>query len=165
MIILGIDPGFERVGIALINKKDGQKEEYIYSECFKTATTFEFSERLLLIGVKLKNIIKDYQPDAVAIEKLFFTTNQKTAMHVAEARGVIVFQAALGRLPVYEYGPMEIKVAITGYGKSDKTAVMSMVPKLLIVPEKEMLDDEVDALAVALTHSAYIGGKFSTIEA
>jgi crossover junction endodeoxyribonuclease RuvC len=87
----------------------------------------------------------------MAIEKLFFETNTKTAMVVAEARGVLLYEGARAQLSIFEYTPLEIKVAVTGYGKSDKQGVMDMVPRLIALPVRKMIDDEVDAIAVALT--------------
>lgn len=171
MIILGIDPGIERVGIAVV-ERNGGKETYLYSECFKTSSKLPHAERLALIGAELLRVVKEWKPNGMAIEKLFFETNTKTAMVVAEARGVMLYCAATNGLKLYEYTPLEIKVAVTGYGKSDKRGVMDMVPRLIKLPERTdstgastelsrtsspqaMIDDEVDAIAVALTCFAY----------
>ena len=148
MKILGIDPGIERVGIAVI-------------ECFKTSSKLSHSERLKLIGEEISTVITKYNPDALGIEKLYFETNTKTAMAVAEARGMMLYVCALAKISIFEYTPLEIKVAVTGYGKSDKQAIMHMVPKLIKLPtERNMIDEEVDAIAVALTCFAY--QKFTT---
>ncbi len=154
MRILGIDPGVERVGIAVI-EKDGGKETYVFSECFKTSAKLSHAERLALISEEITHIISEHAPKALAIEKLFFEKNTTTAMSVAEARGVILAECAKAKLRVYEYTPMQIKVAVTGYGKSDKTAIMHMVPKLMRLPERKMIDDEVDAIACAITCFAH----------
>ena len=154
MRILGIDPGVERVGIAVIDKVGG-KEAYVFSECFKTSAKLSHAERLALIGAEVARVIKEYAPLALSIEKLFFQTNVTTAMSVAEARGVIMYECARQGLKACEYTPMEIKVAVTGYGKSDKTAIMQMVPRLIKLPERKMIDDEVDAIACALTAYAH----------
>ncbi len=150
MRILGIDPGIERVGIAVVERVNG-KETYVYSECFKTSAKLAHAERLALIGTEMTRVIDEWTPGGMAIEKLFFETNTTTAMGVAEARGVMLYAAAKAGLTIYEYTPLEIKVAVTGYGKSDKRAIMDMVPRLLKLPERKMIDDEVDAIAVALT--------------
>ncbi len=150
MRILGIDPGIERVGIAVVERVNG-KETYVYSACFKTSAKLSHAERLALIGAELAKTIETWNPEGMAIEKLFFETNTKTAMSVAEARGVMLYAAADAGLHIYEYTPLEIKVAVTGYGKSDKRAIMDMVPRLLKLPARKMIDDEVDAIAVALT--------------
>jgi len=160
MKIISIDPGFERIGIAIVEKTSQKKDILVYSECFKTSAKIPFYERLKNIGVKVESIIKQYKPEALAIEKLYLTTNQKTVMGVAEARGVILYTAAKNNLTIYEYTPPQIKVAVTGYGKADKNMVMSMVPKLIDMDENINSDDEIDAIAVGLTCLAC--EKFST---
>ena len=159
MRIIGIDPGIERVGIAVI-EKNGAKENYIFSECFKTSAKLSHSERLALIGKEVGRVVEEYSPKALSIEKLFFAQNTTTAMGVAEARGVMLYECAKRELAVYEYTPMQIKVAVTGYGKSDKHAIMDMVPRLMKLPERKMIDDEVDAIAAAITCFAH--ERFST---
>lgn len=154
MIIIGIDPGIERVGIAVLEKV-GNKETFLYSECFKTSPKLSHAQRLALIGEEITKVILAWEPSGMAIEKLFFETNSKTAMSVAEARGVMLYTAAKNGLSLFEYTPLEIKVAVTGYGKSDKRGVMSMVPRLIKLPGRKMIDDEVDAIAVALTAFAH----------
>ena len=154
MRILGIDPGIERVGISVIERIAG-KETYLFSECFKTSSKLSHYARLELIGKEIDNVIQTYKPDTLGIEKLFFETNTKTAMVVAEARGMMLYVCTRAGLNIFEYTPLEIKVAVTGYGKSDKSAIMHMVPRLIKLPERKMIDDEVDAIAIALTCSAY----------
>lgn len=151
MKILSIDPGFERVGIAVIEKTNLKKDKLVYSECFKTSAKIPFHERLTLIGNEVEKIIKKYQPKSLAIEKLYFTTNQKTVMGVSEARGVIIYSASRNGLNIFEYTPPQIKVAVTGYGKASKDMVMSMVPKLIDIDVKINSDDELDAIAIGLT--------------
>ncbi len=154
MRILSIDPGFERVGMAIIEKTSLQKDVLVYSACFKTSAQIPFPERLKNIGVEVEKIIKKYKPGALAIEKLYFTTNQKTAMGVSEARGAILYVASKNGLCVYEYTPPQIKVAVTGYGKASKEMIMSMVPKLIDISVGINSDDELDAIAIGLTHLA-----------
>ncbi len=151
MKILSVDPGFERVGIAIIEKTGKQKDNLVYSNCFKTKASLVFHKRLSLIGKELEKIIKKYKPEALAIEKLYFTTNQKTVMNVAEARGVIIYIASKNNLAVFEYTPPQIKVAVTGYGKASKDMVMKMVPKLIDVDGGVNSDDELDAIAIGIT--------------
>jgi len=146
MRILAIDPGYERVGIAILGK-----DTLVFSECYKTSAKLDFSERLGLLGQEIGAIIKKYKPMALAIETLFLTTNQKTAMRVAEARGVIIYEAQKAGLKIFEYTPLEIKIAVTGYGKSDKKSVINMVKKLIKINENKNSDDEIDAIAVGLT--------------
>lgn len=156
MIILGIDPGYERIGIAIVDKNRGEKEKLIFSECFKTDAKIPFVERLKLIGEKINSIIKEHKPDTLAIETLFFTTNQKTAILVSEARGVILYEAIKNNLEIFEASPLQIKVAVTGYGKADKKDVLKMVKMLIKVPDERNSDDELDAIAIALTGFAHL---------
>jgi len=156
MKILGIDPGFERLGIALLEREKDVKEKVIFSECFKTSAKLEFSERLLLIGIRVKEIIKKYKPEVLAIETLFLTTNQKTVMHVAEARGVIIYEAVNAGLKIFEASPPQIKMATTGYGRADKRQIMKMVKILVKIEDFKKSDDEMDAIAVALTAFAHL---------
>lgn len=163
MKILGIDPGFERLGIAILEKnKNDKKERVIFSACFKTSVKLDFNERLLLIGKEVRTIIKKYKPEILAIETLFLNTNQKTVMRVAEARGVVIYEGAQAGLNIFEASPPQIKMAVTGYGHSDKNQVIKMV-KILVDLEKDKIyppngrasDDELDAIAIALTAFAH----------
>ncbi|HRZ30197.1 MAG TPA: crossover junction endodeoxyribonuclease RuvC [Candidatus Paceibacterota bacterium] len=153
MLILGIDPGYDRLGVALIKKEKG-KEELVYSDCFLSSKKDTLGERLLMVGDKLEKVIKDYKPDSVATEKLYFTVNQKTAMAVAEARGVISYLSAKYKIPLFEYTPPEIKLTVTGYGNANKKQVTEMVPRLINMTKEVKYDDEYDAVAIALTHLA-----------
>lgn len=157
MRIISIDPGYERLGIAILEKE--KKETLLFSECFKTKASLPFFERLQLIGQEVARIIEEYRPEALSIENLFIETNQKTAMRVAEARGVILYQARILGLEIYEYTPLQIKVAVTGYGKANKTQVMTMVKKLVSGAESVKQDDEIDAIAIGLTHFAHARPK------
>ena len=152
--VISIDPGYERLGIAVISKKNG-KECLEYSECFKTSKDDDQEVRLRQIGEQISKIIEKFKPAALAIESLFFNTNQKTAIKVAEARGVVMNEASKAELKVFEYTPPQIKLAITGYGKSDKTSVMKMIPKLIKIEKEIKSDDEMDAIGVGLTCLAH----------
>jgi crossover junction endodeoxyribonuclease RuvC len=154
MKILAIDPGYERLGIAVLEKIPKGKEILLYSECFKTSAKIPHHERLTLIGNKIKEVIKKFEPEALATEKLFFSKNQKTALFVAEARGVILYSASSLGLEVFEYTPASIKIAVTGYGRSEKKQIIDMVKKLIVVPAGKNSDDEFDAIAIGLTHFA-----------
>ncbi|MCE9585653.1 crossover junction endodeoxyribonuclease RuvC [Candidatus Nomurabacteria bacterium] len=156
MIILGIDPGFERLGVAVLEKKTNSKESVLFSECFKTSAKLEFGERLKLIGIEVKKVIKKYNPEVLSIETLFLTNNQKTVMHVAEARGVIIYEAINAGLKIFEASPPQIKIAVTGYGKADKTQVMKMVKMLVSIDNDKKSDDELDAIAIAITGLAHL---------
>ncbi len=156
MRILGIDPGYERLGIAVLEKNKPSKEVVLYSECFKTSPTLPFHERLVLVGKKIQEIIETYKPEVLSIETLFLNTNQKTAMNVAEARGVIVYESSKAQLKIFEATPLQIKIATTGYGRADKKDVMKMVRLLVKVEKTKTSDDELDAIAIALTGFAHI---------
>jgi crossover junction endodeoxyribonuclease RuvC len=149
MKILAIDPGFERLGVAVL-----QNNEVLFSDCFKTKSNLPFPERLFLIGQEIERLIAKYQPRVLAIENLFLSTNQKTAMRVAETRGVIIYTAQKYGLLIKEFTPLEVKIAVTGYGKAEKTAVAGMVKKLLKIKAEIRSDDEFDALAIGLTAAA-----------
>lgn len=155
-IILGIDPGYGRIGLAII-KKTRTGEELLHSECFETNIDISHPNRLLLISERVGQIIKKYNPEKAAIETLLWSKNKKTALQVAEARGTILSELAKHNLLICEYNPNQIKVAVTGYGKSDKKQIINMIPKLIKMELKtKRLDDEYDAIAVALTCSATI---------
>lgn len=155
MRILGIDPGYDRVGIAVIEKIDKNKEILVHSECLQTSAEDDFYTRLGQVGKRVREIMDTYSPDTLAIESLFITKNQKTGMRVSEARGVIIYQAIQKNIPIFEYTPPQIKSAITGHGGSDKTQITKMIPLLLKMKTKIALDDEYDAIAVALTCLAH----------
>lgn len=155
MIILSIDPGYERVGVAVLDCAEGVgKEKLLFSCCLKTSHEKEFSARLGEIGEELQKIIRQYSPGELAIEKLFFHKNKKTALKVSEAKGAIIETAVRNGLTVREYTPLQIKQAVTGHGTADKKQVEYMVRILIGVKEGKILDDEIDAIAVGLTHSA-----------
>lgn len=157
MKIIAIDPGYERMGVAVIEKDEKGKENLIFSECFKTSAKLEHSERLKLIGLEIEKTIKKYKPEVMAIETLFFKNNQKTGLYVAEARGVMLYVASKYGLLVKEFSPMAIKIAVTGYGNSDKEQVIFMVKKLIKIKDDGCsikYDDEYDAIAVGLTFFA-----------
>jgi crossover junction endodeoxyribonuclease RuvC len=156
MRVLGIDPGFERLGVALLEKLPGQKESVLFSECFKTKTGIDFEERLRLLGEETRKVIAEFKPNILAIETLFLSNNQKTAMRVAEARGVILYEAALANMKIFEASPPEIKMAITGHGRSDKNQMIKMVKMLVKLPQEKSSDDELDAIAIALTAFAHL---------
>ena len=111
MRILAIDPGFERIGIAVLEKENHGKHTLVHSTCFKTSAKLPFHERLNLIGKEIESVIRKYKPQVLAIEKLYFTTNQKTVMGVSEARGVIIYVASSNSLKIFEYTPPQIKIA------------------------------------------------------
>lgn len=153
--ILGIDPGFDRLGICIL-EKDGNKESLLHSSCVITNKKDTFEKRLEVLGTELAKVLKAWNPNELAIEKLFFAKNQTTAIQVAEVRGVILYLSQLHGLSVFEYSPPQVKVAVAGHGRASKADIELMVPRILKMPNKKgMLDDELDAIAIALTHSAH----------
>lgn len=146
--IIAIDPGYDRVGIAVF---EGQS--LIHSECFAPPKG-EFPKRLASLYRHISKLLKSHEPSSLALETLFFTKNQKTAMKVAEARGVIQCAAAHAGVSVVEYSPQAVKIAVTGSGNAAKEGVIRMVEKLVPLKKKKRLDDEYDAIALGIAHSA-----------
>lgn len=149
--VLAIDPGFDRIGVAILIKEKN-KEKLLFSKCILTNKKESQSERLKQIGSEIKKIIKKWKPESLAIEKLFFNQNTSTALRVAEARGVILYEAICSGLEIFEYSPQEIKIAVTGYGKAGKKEVETMTLKLLSLKTAPKYDDEMDAQAIGITH-------------
>jgi len=149
MRIIAVDPGYGRMGVAVLEEKN-RKPILLFSKCLTTPVG-EFSSRLNQLVKNFSQLLGKWQPEALAIEKLYFTKNQKTAMRVAEVRGAIVAAAAGKELSIFEYTPLEVKVAVTGYGRADKKQVAQMVPRLLDLKRAIKSDDELDAIAVGLT--------------
>lgn len=156
MRILGIDPGYAIIGWGVIRYERGR---YI-PEDFGAVTTpagMSFNRRLERIYDELSTILATHQPQAVAIEKLYFQNNQKTAIDVAQARGVTMLAIQKSGVPVYEYTPLQVKSAVTGYGQAQKPQVMEMVKRLLRLSAVPKPDDTADALAIAICHAQYGG--------
>lgn len=152
MIILGIDPGFARVGWAVLEVQSSKFDLRNYG-CVETSKDTPSDERLVDVYKQICKLIKKYKPEALAIEELFFTNNAKTAFKVGEARGVIILSGAIQDIPVFSYTPLQVKIAVTGYGNADKSQVGRMVKAILKIKNMPKLDDTVDAIAVALTHA------------
>ena len=152
MIILGIDPGYAIVGYGVINFERGRYTQ-ICNGAITTNSKQDFCDRLELIFDKTAELFSTYKPQEVAIEKLYFQSNHKTAIEVSEARGVIMLAAKKSRTPVSEYTPLQVKTAVTGYGKAEKRQVMLMTKKLLNLQEIPKPDDAADALAIAICHA------------
>lgn len=149
MKILGIDPGFGRMGWAMA-EKTGKKVKLIAADCIQTKTGQKHELRLLQLGQALETLIKKHKPAALAIEKLYFAKNQKTALAVAEARGVVLYLAGFYQLEVLEFSPLEIKMGLTGYGRADKNQIKKMLKLILKINDLPKLDDTIDAIAIAL---------------
>jgi len=158
MIVLGIDPGYDRVGVAVMELINGQ-EILHHSECIETNKTLPIHTRIKHVGDTIHNHVTTYNVDTLAIETLFFNKNVKTAMSVAEARGVIIYAAESAGCTIYEFSPQEIKIATTGHGNSDKTAVTAMVKQLIPTAPSTAIDDEYDAIAVGITYLAHHGRR------
>jgi crossover junction endodeoxyribonuclease RuvC len=152
--VLAFDPGYDRLGAAVMEKVNG-KEKLLHSECVTTLRTDDMPDRLKIIGEATEALILRHKPEIVALETLFFNKNIKTGIAVAEVRGIILYLARHHGRRVMEFSPQEIKIAVTGYGKSDKNAVMSMVKRLIPDVPEGALDDEYDAIAVGITALAH----------
>ena len=156
MRVIALDPGYDRLGVAVMENTGGV-ETLLFSTCIESNRQDELPERLLTIGSAFQKLLKKYQPDAMGIETLFFNKNIKTAIGVAQARGMLLYLAKQSGCDVYEFGPQQIKTAVTGYGKSDKKAVIDMVMRLVKNAPEKALDDEYDAIAIGVTCLATYG--------
>ena len=154
MKVLAIDPGYGRCGVAVVEKNGGGKEILLYSACIETSAKAEFAERLATVTSECARLIKIHAPDCVALEKLYFQANQKTAMRVAEVRGALINTAQSAGIAVFEYTPSEVKSAAAGSGGADKKAVARMLHALVKIEKEIEHDDEYDAIAIAVTHLA-----------
>jgi len=149
MRILAIDPGYDRMGLAVL-EGDPSRPTHVWSDCIIPPKGAP-EERLAHIHEAVAGAIRSYAPERVAIESLFWSTNNKrSALGVAEARGAALSAAAEAGLSVSEHSPQQVKLAVTGYGNADKKAVALMIPRLMSLPLKKRLDDELDAIALAI---------------
>jgi len=154
MTILGIDPGYDRLGWAIC-KITGPNLSVIKYGCVQTNKKATIFERYNQIIEELSTVIKQYKPQELAIENLYFSKNTKTALRVSESKGVVITLAIQQKMTIYEYDPVTIKQAVTGFGKADKKAVEKMtLMQLKLTNNDEVIDDAIDALAVAVTHYA-----------
>jgi crossover junction endodeoxyribonuclease RuvC len=154
MRVLAIDPGYGRCGVAILEKQDG-KDAWLYSDCIETDPKTPFAERLHTVASACEELIETFSPDAIAIEKLFFNTNQKTAIQVAEVRGALLHVASARGVATFEYTPMQVKSATTGSGRADKKQIIAMIHLLLPIQKKIVHDDEYDAIAIGITHCTH----------
>ena len=152
MIILGIDPGFARLGYGVIEYENNKYKTLEYGS-ITTKAGERLSLRLKRIGEDLQSIVSKYNIDAASIEDLFFNTNITTGIQVAEARGVIMYVLESNNIPIAEYTPLQVKQALVGYGRADKRQIMDMVKRILKLEKMPKLDDTADALAIAICHS------------
>ncbi len=146
--VIAIDPGYDRAGIAVMDR-----DMLLHSECFIPPKGV-LEARLRGVYHRINTLIQKYRPNALALETLYFSKNQKTAIAVAEARGIIMLAAAEADILLFEYSPQEVKIAVTGSGNAAKEGVVKMVERLIALPVKKRLDDEYDAIALALAHQA-----------
>ena len=154
MIILGVDPGIAIVGWGVIDYGGiGTKPKPIDFGAITTPSTMKTEDRLLEVHRELTAVIERYRPEAAAIEELFFNTNQKTGIIVAEARGVILLACRANNVPIFEYTPLQIKQSVVGYGRADKHQVIEMTTMFLGLPTPPKPDDTADALAAAICHA------------
>ena len=162
MRILGIDPGYATVGYGIV-ETDGFRFSVLGYGAVTTEPDLSFPQRLKLIYDDIITLIEKYNPEELSIERLYFNTNTTTAIDVAQARGVIVMAAYSKGLSVNEYTPLQVKQAVTGYGKAEKRQVMEMVRSLLSLKSVPKPDDTADALALAICHGHYAGSGVSKI--
>jgi crossover junction endodeoxyribonuclease RuvC len=155
VIVLGIDPGTARTGYGLVSR-EGSALQMLEYGCIETINDRPLADRLLIIHTTLRDLIERHRPEAVGVERLFFNKNVQTAFAVGQARGVVLLAAAQSGLPILEFGPHEVKLAVTGYGRAPKDQVQRMVQMVLAMSELPKPDDAADALAVAVctAHSA-----------
>ncbi len=149
MIVLGIDPGTAMTGYGIVSREGGQLRAIDFG-CFETIPDRELPDRLRLIHEAITELIERHRPAIVGVERLFFNKNVQTAFAVGQARGVVLLAAAQHGLPIFEYGPHEVKIAVTGYGRAPKQQVQKMVQVVLGLAELPRPDDAADALAVAI---------------
>ena len=158
MRILGIDPGYAIVGFGVVEYAGAEFRPVQYGAILTEAHT-PFTQRLCNIDMDIQQILQTYQPDCMAVEKLYFTTNQKTAIDVAQARGILILAAAKKKIPVFEYTPLQVKTAVVGYGKAEKKQVMNMTKNILKLAQIPKPDDAADALAIAICHGHFCRGR------
>ncbi len=151
MRIIGIDPGVAITGYGVVDEQDGVFVR-VASGCISTKKELLTAVRLEQIYNQMMGLIQTYRPQAVAVEKLFFNKNTRTALQVGEARGIVILATALSKVEFFEYTPLQVKQAVAGYGKAEKGQVQRMVQMLLQLQQVPPVDDEADALAVALCH-------------
>lgn len=152
MRVLGIDPGLAIVGYSII-ETDANKIKMLEYGCIKTEAEISTPDRLNIIFNRLNEIIKQYNPEDMAIEELFYNKNVKTVINIGQARGVEVLSGISNGLQIYEYTPLQIKQAVVGYGRAEKKQIQNMVKFILGLNEIPKPDDAADALAVAICHS------------
>ena len=162
MVVFGIDPGYAIIGWGAVSFRANTYKALGFGAVETQAHT-DFNQRLEIIYDEIYSVLERCRPDALSIEKLYFTTNKTTAIKVAQARGVILLAAQKLRIPIYEYTPLQVKTAVTGYGKAKKPQVMEMARRLLHLDEVPKPDDAADALAIAICHAQAAGSELRRI--
>lgn len=162
MRILGIDPGYAIVGYGIVDY-DGLRFKTVGYGAITTGSDMPFSKRLNAIYSDVITLIEKYKPDCMSIERLYFNTNTTTAIDVAQARGTIILAAEQNSLQIAEYTPLQVKQAITGYGKAEKYQVMEMVKNLLSLSAVPKPDDTADALALTVCHGHSAGSSYGKL--
>lgn len=153
VIILGVDPGLAIVGYGVVDYRPGGVFRVVDYGCIFTEAHTPLPKRLIRVYDGMQQLIDTYQPEAIAMEELFFNKNVKTALMVAQARGTALTCAAKNTQELYEYTPLQVKQAVVGYGRADKHQVQTMVQRLLGLSEIPKPDDAADALAIAICHA------------
>ena len=159
MRIIGIDPGYAIIGFGVVDH-DKSKFSPVGFGAITTKAHTDFDERLKIIYDDICSVLDTYKPEQMAIEKLFFNTNQKTAIDVAQARGIIVLAAAQRGIPITEYTPLQVKNSVVGYGRAEKKQVQEMTRQLLGLSAVPKPDDTADALAMAICHAHCSGSHY-----
>ena len=152
MRVLGIDCGTERTGYGLI-ESDGRDHRMVAAGVIRTSPKWPLEKRLLEIAAGLRRLIREYAPEAAAVEEVFLAVNARSALKLAHARGVALLAIAEAGIGLGEYSPMEVKTSVVGYGRAEKCQVQLMVQSILRLPEKIESEDACDALAVAICHA------------
>jgi len=153
MLVIGIDPGTATTGYGVIEEQGDKSLHLKEHGAIRTSSRMNADKRLQVLHDKLIEVLQRWRPQCAAVEKLYFQQNVRTALQVGEARGVIMLALAESSIPVFEYNPMDVKLAVTGYGMADKNQVQQMVKMLLCLPEIPKPDDAADALAIAICHA------------
>jgi crossover junction endodeoxyribonuclease RuvC len=159
MKILGVDPGYGRLGYAIFEYRNG-KEWLMESSCIETSGKMKFGARILKLAQDIEKLITKHKPKILVIEKIYFNKNQKTALLVSEIKGVVVYLALKNHLKVLEYTPLEVKTAICGYGRASKKAVKKMIRLLTGLDQELKSDDTADAIALCLTYFSRKDSEF-----
>ena len=162
MRILGIDPGYATIGFGLIQSQQGQVHMVTYG-AITTPADIPLSKRLYQIGTDMEALLAQLKPDIISIEELFFNTNITTGIAVAHGRGVLLYAAEKCGVPLHEYTPSQVKLAVTGYGKAEKHQVMDMTRRILKLSAVPRPDDAADALALAICHARSVSSRLPQI--